>query len=198
MFLRTAATALVLLMTGLPAVAQDTVSAADPEGVAGVLRDLGYRAQMDSADNGDPLIRSAADGTNFRIWFYGCDGKNGNCTGMNFSAGFDLEQRHHLRGDRRLERRPAARIRQPRRRERPVPQLLPRHQRRHLSRSLRERDLALGTCRGRLQGTHRLRGLIRRRGRASRSLRLSRSVSLFNWPQAAKMSRPRGVRTGEA
>jgi hypothetical protein len=26
----------------------------------------------------------------------------------------------------------------------------------------------------------------------------SRSVSLLSWPQAAKMSRPRGVRTGEA
>ena len=33
---------------------------------------------------------------------------------------------------------------------------------------------------------------------ASRSVFLSRSVSLFSCPQAAKMSRPRGVRTGEA
>ena len=33
---------------------------------------------------------------------------------------------------------------------------------------------------------------------ASRSFLLSRSVSLLSWPQAAKMSRPRGVRTGLA
>ena len=30
----------------------------------------------------------------------------------------------------------------------------------------------------------------------SRSLRFLRSLALFSWPQAAKMSRPRGVRIG--
>jgi len=33
---------------------------------------------------------------------------------------------------------------------------------------------------------------------AIRSRILSRSLSLFSWPQAARMSRPRGVRIGEA
>ena len=33
---------------------------------------------------------------------------------------------------------------------------------------------------------------------ASRSRALSFSVALLSWPQAARMSRPRGVRTGEA
>jgi Putative bacterial sensory transduction regulator len=89
MYLRTAATALALLLTSLPALSQDMVSAADPDSIIQVLQDLGYRAQMDASDSGDPLIRSAADGTNFRIWFYGCDGNSG-CTGLNFSAGFDL------------------------------------------------------------------------------------------------------------
>ena len=90
MFLRTAATALALLLTGLPALAQDTVNASDPDSVVAALQGAGYKAQVDAADNGDPLIRSAADGTNFRIWFYGCDGNNATCTGLNFSAGFDL------------------------------------------------------------------------------------------------------------
>ena len=91
MYLRTAATALLLLLTtSLPALAQDMVSAADPDSVVAALQDAGYKAQMDSADNGDPMIRSAADGTNFRMWFYGCDGNNASCTGFNFSAGFDL------------------------------------------------------------------------------------------------------------
>jgi hypothetical protein len=89
MLLRTTATALALLLLSVPAHAQ-TVSAADPEGLAAALQDLGYRATIDSADDGDPLIRSMADGTNFRIWFYGCDDANSNCTGLNFSAGFDL------------------------------------------------------------------------------------------------------------
>jgi hypothetical protein len=90
MKLSLAATALALLMTSAPAFAQDMVSAADPDGIIAALQDAGYKAQMDSADDGDPLIRSAADGTNFRIWFYGCNGNNAECTGMNFSAGFDL------------------------------------------------------------------------------------------------------------
>jgi len=33
---------------------------------------------------------------------------------------------------------------------------------------------------------------------ASRTLLRSRMLSLFSWPQAAMMSSPRGVRTGEA
>ena len=115
MFLRTAATALALLVTGLPALAQDTVNASDPDSVVAALQGAGYKAQVDAADNGDPMIRSAADGTNFRIWFYGCDGNNATCTGLNFSAGFDLPDGAIVRGDRRLERRPAARLRQPRR-----------------------------------------------------------------------------------
>jgi hypothetical protein len=91
MYLRTAATALALLLTtSLPALAQDMVSAADPDSIVAALQAEGYKAQMDSADNGDPMIRSAADGTNFRLWFYGCDGNNSGCTGFNFSAGFDL------------------------------------------------------------------------------------------------------------
>ena len=91
MLLRTTATAFALLLMSLPAHAQ-TVSASDPEGMVSALQDLGYKATLDSAEDGDPLIRSMADGTNFRIWFYGCDDANSNCTGLNFSAGFDLEK----------------------------------------------------------------------------------------------------------
>ena len=91
MLLRSTATALALLLLSVPVQAQ-SVNASDPDGLMAALQDLGYKATMDSSDDGDPLIRSMADGTNFRIWFYGCDDANSNCTGLNFSAGFDLEK----------------------------------------------------------------------------------------------------------
>jgi hypothetical protein len=91
MYLRTTLTALALVLMSLPASAQ-SINASDPEGLIQALQNIGYKATMDTADDGDPLIRSMADGTNFRIWFYGCDDANSNCTGLNFSAGFDLEK----------------------------------------------------------------------------------------------------------
>jgi hypothetical protein len=87
-----AATALALLLTVAPAAAQQMVSAADPEGLVTVLQDLGYRASLESDSTGDPRIQSAASGSPFRIWFYGCDSNHSNCDGLNFTAGFNLEK----------------------------------------------------------------------------------------------------------
>lgn len=67
------------------------VSASDPAGIAKAMQNLGYRATLEKDSEGDPIIRSAATGTNFSVWFYGCDDDNGDCTGINFSTGFDLE-----------------------------------------------------------------------------------------------------------
>lgn len=63
---------------------------ADPARIAGVLMEEGYRAEMDTDSQGDPLIRSASSGVNYSIYFYGCT--NGfNCSEIQFSAGFDLD-----------------------------------------------------------------------------------------------------------
>lgn len=60
--------------------------------VARVLQDKGFRAEVTVDSVGDPLINSAADGTNFRVYFYGCAGDDEpRCTAIQFMAGFDLE-----------------------------------------------------------------------------------------------------------
>lgn len=41
--------------------------------VADKLRDAGYKAELLTDKEGDPLIRSAASGAKFLIYFYGCD-----------------------------------------------------------------------------------------------------------------------------
>ncbi len=51
---------------------------------------MGYRAELTTDDQGDPKIKSSASGSNFSIFFYGCnDGSD--CTSIQFSAGFDMD-----------------------------------------------------------------------------------------------------------
>lgn len=58
--------------------------------VAKALQDKGYRAEVTTGSDGDPLIKSAADGTNFRILFYSCS-KAQRCASIQFVAAFDLD-----------------------------------------------------------------------------------------------------------
>ena len=60
--------------------------------VAGVLQDKGYRAEITTDSAGDPLIDSAADGTKFSVYFYGCEGEEPRCNAIQFMAAFDLEE----------------------------------------------------------------------------------------------------------
>jgi hypothetical protein len=57
--------------------------------VAAALQAKGFKAEISKDSGGDPLIRSAADGSNFSIYFYSCD-KAERCVAIQFSAGFDL------------------------------------------------------------------------------------------------------------
>ena len=50
---------------------------------------LGFQAQLDKDNVGDPLIRSSSSGVNFNIYFYGCK-KNKQCQSLQFLAGYDL------------------------------------------------------------------------------------------------------------
>ncbi|MFO7853818.1 MAG: YbjN domain-containing protein [Paracoccaceae bacterium] len=74
------------------AAAQDAaaVSAADPDSVVRALRTLGFRGTRTEDPYGDPMIESSAEGVDFNILFYGCEG-NVDCTVIQFRAGFDLE-----------------------------------------------------------------------------------------------------------
>jgi hypothetical protein len=69
-----------------PAAAAD-VQAQDPQSVVGALQQAGYRAQLDQDDTGDPLIRSAASGSDFLIFFYNCT-DNADCRTIQFYAGY--------------------------------------------------------------------------------------------------------------
>ena len=66
------------------------VSAANPESVAQVLRDRGYRAELTKDSEGDPLIKSGAEGSNFLLLFFNCTGGK-NCATVQFYAGFDRD-----------------------------------------------------------------------------------------------------------
>ena len=60
--------------------------------VAKALLDKGYKAEVTTDSTGDPMIRSATDGSNFRILFYNCKSAGPRCVSISFSAGFDLEK----------------------------------------------------------------------------------------------------------
>ena len=72
-----------------------TVSAAElqqgingPELVA-ILQDAGYKAKLETDDEGDPLVRTGMSGVNVVIFFYDC--KAHRCGSLQFSVGLDLE-----------------------------------------------------------------------------------------------------------
>lgn len=69
------------------------VSAADPEGMASVLRFAGYPAKLTKDDYGDPQIDTEFSGWNGAIMFYGCDDDtHTGCDSIELRVGFDREE----------------------------------------------------------------------------------------------------------
>lgn len=66
------------------------VDLTDPAKVAALIRDLGYKAELKTRDDGDPQINSAANGSNFSIEFYGCE-KAVKCSSIQFYAWYKKE-----------------------------------------------------------------------------------------------------------
>lgn len=61
-----------LMIPGI-AVAQDRiVDTGSIASVAALLQEAGYKAEIKKQDNGEKFISSAANGSNFSIYFYGC------------------------------------------------------------------------------------------------------------------------------
>lgn len=85
---RTSLIAAAMLVSATAASAQ-SVSAAYPDSIAAALLKQGYKAEVTTDNTGDPMIRSAASGWNFRIVFYGCE-DNRACQDVMFTAGFDM------------------------------------------------------------------------------------------------------------
>lgn len=69
--------------------AAENVDATEPDKLARIIRDLGYRAQLDRDGVGDPMIRSSVGGVEFGIYFFGCM-DNADCRTLLFKAGYDL------------------------------------------------------------------------------------------------------------
>jgi len=90
---KTVTAALALGMLALGATAAQ--AAAYPAGgvtaneAAAVLRAKGLQAEITKDDAGDPMIKSASEQINWRIYFYDCTA--GRCKSIQFSAGFDLD-----------------------------------------------------------------------------------------------------------
>jgi hypothetical protein len=55
--------------------------------VANVLQHQGYKTEIATDKEGNPLIRSAWDAIKFGVFFYNCN-KSQRCTGIQYAAGF--------------------------------------------------------------------------------------------------------------
>jgi hypothetical protein len=60
------------------------------EDVAAVLQAKGYSARIDKDSDGDPLIHSGAQGSNFGVYFFGCH-KTPRCTSFQFAAAYHVD-----------------------------------------------------------------------------------------------------------
>lgn len=73
--------------------AVDIIDATDPQALVGIIRDLGYRAELEVDAEGDPLIRSSVGGTRFSLVFYGCTDTHERCEIVLFKAGWELKNK---------------------------------------------------------------------------------------------------------
>lgn len=91
--------AMMIALAGLAAIAGSSASAAEPtlinkDGMTGPevvawLQGEGYKAALSKDQGGDPMIKSAAGGINFTVYFYDCE--KDRCKALQFSSGFDLK-----------------------------------------------------------------------------------------------------------
>jgi hypothetical protein len=81
---------LALVSAASSAGAQQLVRAQDPQSIVRALQANGYSAQLTVDQTGDPMIRSAAGGTNFQVLFYNCTNHR-ECATVQFHVGYDLK-----------------------------------------------------------------------------------------------------------
>jgi hypothetical protein len=77
------------LVLSAPAALSQTVDASDPERLAKLLRDEGYRAKVGKDEVGDPKISSSSQGVDWAIYFYDC--VDDQCKSIQYSIGFDTQ-----------------------------------------------------------------------------------------------------------
>jgi uncharacterized metal-binding protein len=82
---------MAMIAASLAAAAQANVTA-DAEQVAAALQKAGYKAQIASDKDGDPTVKSAANGANFTIYFYGCTDHKA-CKSIQFTTDYTLKSK---------------------------------------------------------------------------------------------------------
>jgi hypothetical protein len=70
--------------------AEQLVRGQDPQSLVRAMQANGYTAQLTVDSTGDPMIRSAAGGTNFQVLFYNCTDHR-ECATVQFHVGYDLK-----------------------------------------------------------------------------------------------------------
>ncbi|RZF64630.1 YbjN domain-containing protein [Sphingomonas populi] len=73
------------LLAPIPSQAQ--VRSTDPQSVVKALQDAGYKAELSKDSDGDPVIRSGAQGYRYTIFFMSCE-KGSTCGDLQFYAGW--------------------------------------------------------------------------------------------------------------
>ena len=90
MLIRVLAAAAAMAVS-VPAFAADRiVDVSSVEGVATLMREAGYRAEVKVGKDGDSYIVSATGGNSFQVLFYGCKNKVG-CDSFDFYSWFKKE-----------------------------------------------------------------------------------------------------------
>ena len=96
MLKRVKAALVLAFVSGSPVIAgpaQPLVDATDPTIIAALLQDLGYRAKLELAESGHPVILTTSGGLKYGIYFYGCDAEKKNCTTVTFSSYWTAKER---------------------------------------------------------------------------------------------------------
>lgn len=89
--LRFLTTAALVAAAAMPVAAQDVlIDGTDPAVIATAVQAAGYKAELTKNAQGEPFIKSAANGDSFTIEFYGCKGEK-NCTSFQFFSWFKKE-----------------------------------------------------------------------------------------------------------
>jgi hypothetical protein len=86
-----AAFALALATLSASGASAQMLTAGQPAEIANELRNLGYRAELSTDSDGDPIIRIGVSGINSSIFFYGCDEKGQNCDWIQFYSSFNTD-----------------------------------------------------------------------------------------------------------
>lgn len=89
--MRTMMMTMAALIVGAPAMAEDRViDIRQPDVVAAAVREAGYKAELKTDKDGEPLITSAANGSTFTIYFYGCT-KGKDCGSLQFFSWYKAD-----------------------------------------------------------------------------------------------------------